>query len=190
MHPRLKTTQQQARERFDLDEAMAALPVEPPKVRTTIGAAGYRLNGKASARISEDLLRGFANDTLGAIRISSKYLDALRVVLGNQAQAERHGHILEMNIRNDFICPERVMRTIIDQMKAVGITAGRKVSLGANRSQVVQVFESRAEPFDGDDESLKAMLRDEELAADTRLQHKVWIGPVVEDTLAADEVPY
>ncbi|TAK83327.1 MAG: hypothetical protein EPO09_21285 [Aquabacterium sp.] len=90
--------------------------------------------------MSEDDLRGLAKETLGAVRIRAPYLDALRVVLGNQAEADRRGHTLEMNIRTDF-ATERVMRNIIDQMQKAGITEGRPVELGSNRVQVVQCYQ-------------------------------------------------
>ena len=91
------------------------------------------------ADISDDLLREFARDTLGAQRCSEQYLDALRVVLGNQAHAERWGYVLEMNVRVPFASVQ-TMRTIIQQMQKAGITFGRLVALGQGRSQEVQCF--------------------------------------------------
>ena len=94
VHSQLAQAQRVAREKFNLDEAMAALPTESKRTPTILGTAGYRLRGQERADISDDLLREFATEILGAIRISAQYLDALRVVLGNQAHAERHGYIV------------------------------------------------------------------------------------------------
>lgn len=168
--------QQQARDAFDLDAAMAALPPAGPALPTSErGAAGVRLRGYLVADISDELLREFARDTLGAQRCSEQYLDALRVVLGNQADAERHGYVLEMNQRVSF-APARVMRTIIDQMHAAGITFGRVVRLGEGRSQLVQCFASDGgRPSMGDNTApadaaaeLEVMYRREEAQNDAR----------------------
>jgi len=136
--------QQAARVRFDLDAAMAALPPEGPlaSAASDRGAAGVRLRACYVADISDDLLREFARDTLGAVRCSEQYLDALRVVLGNQAQAERYGYLLEMNTRVSF-ATGRTMRTIIDQLQAAGVSFGSAVGLGKGRRQVVQCFDGR-----------------------------------------------
>lgn len=90
--------------------------------------------------IPDDDLRELAKAELGAVRIRAPYLEALRVVLGNQAEADRRGYTLEMNIRTDF-ATERVMRNIIDQMQKAGITEGRQVELGGNRVQAVQCYQ-------------------------------------------------
>lgn len=128
----------------DLEAAYAALPRPTPRAPTAEGAAGRRLQDGVTGIISDDLLKEFARDRLGAQRVSAKYLDALRVVLGNQAQAERDGFVLEMNQRVQF-APEKVMRNIIDQMCAAEITRGRAVGLGNGRRQVVQCFVSAEE---------------------------------------------
>jgi hypothetical protein len=126
---------------FDFDPAWAALP--PPTIcrasATSHGAAGRRLRGHLKASLPDVLLQEFARDQLGARRLSAAYLDALRVTVGNQARAERYGYVLELNIRVDF-ATERVMRNIIDQMQAAGITSSKRVSLGGGCTQVVQVF--------------------------------------------------
>ena len=98
-----------------------------------------RMRASPVAIISDDLLTDFAKNRLGAQRCSAQYLEALRVVLGNQARAERMGYVLEMNQRVPF-APPKVMRNIIDQMKAAGITYGKQVILGSGRCQVVQCF--------------------------------------------------
>lgn len=134
--------QQQARDSFDLDAAMSSLPPASPHratPRSTRGQAGIRLRSSIVGDISDDLLREFARNTLGAARCSAQYLDALRVVLGNQAVAESSRHVLEMNHRVAF-ASQRVMRTIIDQMQAARISFGSVVGLGKGRSQEVQCF--------------------------------------------------
>lgn len=188
MHSDLTPAQRQARENFDLDRAMAALPTDSRWTPTTKGAAGYRLRGQERADISDDLLRAFAKDKLGAIRMSEEYLDALRVVLGNQAHAERNGYTLEMNVRTTFTTP-RVMRSIIGQMQAAGITTSRRVSLGGGRVQVVQVFEPPTVTYEGAQDELEAMLRAEERATDRGLRGKVW-GQKDFPDIPANEVPY
>lgn len=108
----------------------------PPSLH---GAAGQRLQRHHVATLPDPQLREFAQDHLGACRVGAGYLQALRVVLGNQANAERYRYPLEMNVRTDF-ASERVIRNIIDQMKEAGITEGRRVGLGGGRVQTVQVF--------------------------------------------------
>ncbi|WP_290870834.1 hypothetical protein, partial [Aquabacterium sp.] len=103
------------------------------------GNAGRRMRADISASIPDDLLRDFAREHLGAQRPNTGYLSSLRIVLGNQAHAERTGHTLEMNIRSEA-GSERTMRTIIDQMKHAGITERRMVFLGQGRKQEVQCY--------------------------------------------------
>ena len=121
---------------------MAALPAHRPvdiPPTSHKGQAGGRLRAHIVAEISDDLLREFARDALGAARCSEQYLDALRVVLGNQAEAEKYGYVLKMNLRVSF-ATQRVMRTIIDQIRARRISFGSVVGCGNGRSQVVQCF--------------------------------------------------
>ena len=126
--PALTDKQRAARASFDLDAAMAALPPAGPSF-TRSGAAGVRPRPDIVAIIPDDLLREFARETLGAVRCSAQYLGALRIVLGNQAKAERLGFVLELNQRNDFASP-KVMRTIIGQMQTAGISWSHPVWLG------------------------------------------------------------
>lgn len=131
--------QREAREAFDLDAAFDALPkAEADATRATARASG-RLRADLKSTIPEDLLRDYAANVLQARRMSAQYLHALRVVLGNQAAAERRGYALELNLRVTF-APERVMRTIINQMRAAGLTSSRLALLGPGRAQVVQRY--------------------------------------------------
>lgn len=164
-----------ARTVFDLDEAIASLPPKQPYEPPQMGGAGVRLRGHLTCSPSEDLLREFARQELGCQRISAKYLAALRVVLGNQAQAERGRYTLEMNLRTTF-APERVMRTIIDQMREVGITEGVQVSLGAGKAQTVQCF-NRRPTWAGPRVDLNTHLRQEEAMSDWHLRSMVWPQP-------------
>lgn len=142
-HSSLTTDQLQARLTFDLDAAMNGLPpVINHAKQSTLGHAGVRLHPRYVADISDDLLREFAGETLGAKRCGRPYLNALRVVLGNQARAERHGLTLEMN-RGSGIAPDNVMRNIINQMHGAGITQDRRCSYGSGQTQVVQCFVAR-----------------------------------------------
>lgn len=145
---------------------MASLP--PAAANATLnkqGHAGIRLRPKLYATINEDLLTNFAKTELGAQRCSEKYLHALRIVLGNQADAEQRGYRLEMNIRNSCKIPERVLRNIIDQMKASQITEGELVQLGEGRSQVVQCYDpykkykNASEWYHSTEEQLEALYR-------------------------------
>ena len=133
-------SQRKAREAFDLDTAMSALPAFGTVAADDRGSDGrVRLRAHLVADISDALLREFARETLGAQRCSEQYLDTLRIVLGNQAEAERYGYVLEMNHRVSF-APRHVMRTIIDQMQAARVSYGTVVGLGRGRCQVVQCF--------------------------------------------------
>lgn len=118
-------------------ELRKADPLFPQGSET--GMAGKRLRARLGADIFDDLLREFARDTLRAQRCSAKYLDALRIILGNMADAERKGYALELNVRAAFASPD-VMRTILAQLKAANITRGRTIGLGPGRRQTVQVF--------------------------------------------------
>lgn len=178
---------QAARERFDLEATWAALPppcAEPAPTRPR-GAAGYRLRGHLRTSWPEPLLKEFARETLGAVRIREGYLDALRVVLGNQAHAERHGYTLEQNIRVDFASVQ-VMRTINAQMKAAGITEDRPVGLGAGRVQTVQCFIPDRRPKA---EDLCAVLRREEEQA-ARLWKLLPPKASMPACITAEDVPY
>lgn len=161
-----------ARETFDLEAAMMALPPATPHTSTS-GNVGTRLRPYLTADISEDLLREFAREALGAQRCSIQYLAALRIVLGNQAHAAHKGYPLEMNLRTSF-ATERVMRTIIDQMKAAGITEDVQVQLGLGRTQTVQRFPKKVDFAASRGVCSLAMLRKEEEAMDQLLRHKVW----------------
>ena len=179
--------QQRARATFDLDKAMASLPAPGRAVPSPRGSMGIRLRKHLKGAINDGLLREFGQDVLKAKRMSAKYLDALRIVLGNQADAERRGYILEMNLRLLF-ASERVMRNIIDQMKAAGICEGRRVFLGGSKVQTVQCF-NLIEPDDEDDlPDLEDYLRDWEDRADT--MPPTLVGPDALDAIAVAEVPY
>lgn len=164
-----RENERQAQLSFDFDAAWAALP--PPSCSapsvTSRGAAGQRLRGNLRTTWPEPLLVEFARETLGAQRISSGYLDALRVVLGNQAHAERGGYTLEQNLRVDF-ATERVMRTINAQMHAAGITTAVRVAVGSGRVQTVQCFTPERKPRV---QSLNAVMRKEENHAERMSKH-------------------
>lgn len=130
-----------AREAFDLGaaETQAGPAYATTKSRSDRGAAGVRLRSGLRGHIPDEALREFARKTLGAKRCSLKYLETLRVVLGNLAKAEHEGYVLELNVRTPF-GTERTMRTIIGQLRCAEITRGETVVLGDGRSQVVQCF--------------------------------------------------
>lgn len=174
---------------FDFDATWEALPPpsDPAPVVRMKGAAGHRLQDHLKTTWPEPLLTEFARDTLGAVRIRSGYLDALRVVLGNQAHAERHGYTLEQNIRVDF-ATERVMRTINEQMHAACITRDRVVHLGGGRVQTVQCFvPERRRRRKAED--LCSVLRREEDAAEA-MRREQPPKATIPAGLAAEDVPY
>jgi len=137
-------------EPFDIEAALARLPPSglvrergsEDDNKETRGYAGQRLRAGLRANCCDGFLRDIAHDTLGAVRCSQKYLDALRIVLGNQAHAERFGYLLEMNTRTTFTS-EKVMRTILGQLEAAGITFKKQVILGQGRAQAVHCFRRR-----------------------------------------------
>ena len=194
-----------AREAFDLDAEMAQANAgqrvigSPPSAN---GAAGVRLRAHLASEISDELLREFARETLGARRCSRQYLDTLRIILGNQADAEQKGYVLEMNQRVSF-APQRVVRTIIEQMRAAGITFGSVVGLGEGRSQVVQCFDnSERVPHLGDNVSnavavaaLERIERAQEAKDDARRDGAVSRGGAINPTrcpasITDADVPY
>lgn len=188
--------QRLARDTFNLDAAMAALPayrpLAPPSA-TERGQAGYRLQAHIVAAISDDLLREFAKDRLGAARCSEQYLDALRVVLGNQAKAEKYGYVLEINLRVRF-ATQRVMRTIIDQMRARRISFGVVIGCGKGRSQVVQCFAQKqsrggrtaAEELEQRDRRLEAV---GDVQRNDAIVHSRYV-PVSYPFLVEEDIPY
>jgi hypothetical protein len=116
-----------------------------------------------------------ARETLGAVRCSEQYLDALRIILGNQAQAEKYGYVLEMNQRVSFASP-KVMRTIIDQMQAAGVSFGSVVGLGSGRSQVVQCFSGKVGGHMSPAEELEHRDRKQEAEDDVRREAAIARG--------------
>lgn len=190
--------QRRACESFDLEATLAALPPYSPAVDTAPsvrGAAGVRLRGHLVADVSDELLREMARTTLGAVRCSEQYLDALRVVLGNQAEADRYGYVLELNQRVSF-APARVMRTIIDQMQAAGVTFGVLVSLGQGRTQVVQCYRGKGQQQNSDPgRALALQDRCYEAEADGRRDVALTLGTLATTPnryahIRPEEVPY
>ena len=160
----LAERQRAAREAFDLDRAIASLPAHRPS-SSRQGAAGLRPRAYLKADISEELLRELARHTLHARRCRPQYLEALRIVLGNHAHAERNGYVLELNQRNEF-AGDKVMRTIIGQMEKAGISWGCPVSLGQGRTSVIQCLGANPTKrrWDASDEDLEVMYRKREAA--------------------------
>lgn len=183
--PGITDRQWQARQAYDRDPeaAFAALDLIPsaaPK-RTHRGALGYRMQSHYAAKVSDGLLREFARQTLKAQRISAAYLGSLRIVLGNQAVAERCGYILEMN-RTVCFAPENTVRTIIDQMRAAGITESRLGIYGQGQSQVVQCFSSNEDDYDAGPDALERLYRQGE--------GQQPCGPPRNPPLGDEELPY
>lgn len=144
-----------------LEAFLDSLPPYPTPVVTSplYGHIGKRVQGHLRTTLPDIELREFAREVLGAKRMSAAYLDALRIVLGNQAHAERYGVPLELNIKAPHApsITERTMRTIIDQMTNTGIIRGVRIGLGEGKTQVIQgFFPSTPKP------DLEALLRMDE----------------------------
>ena len=149
--------QRAARESFDLEAAMQALPVASSFPPHGVSEGRQRLCPSWRALIPEGDLRELARETLGALRVSAQYLEALRVVLGNQARAEHRGYVVEMNVRTSFTT-ERTMRTILGQLKGAGATFSQVAQLGRGRSQLVQCF-GRARPECREEDAAEELAR-------------------------------
>lgn len=191
--------QRKARASFDLDAAMAALPDPSAPRASEVGSVGVRLRGylraETSGAFTEALLREYAAETLGALRCSEQYLDALRVVLGNQADAERHGYVLELNTRVSF-ATERTMRTILAQMAAAGLTSQREVYLGSGHRQTIHFIDNtepqQAARTDGAAaRALEAAARRQEAEDSARMRQAGTLGPcTVPGSITDANVPY
>lgn len=184
-----------ARARFDINAAMAALP-RGSHWTSRQGAAGVRPRPHLVANISDDLLREVAGCSLKAKRCSSSYLDALRIVLGNQADADRRGYVLEINQRNGF-APARVIRTIITQMQANEISWGHPVWLGPGRTSTVQCLgrDPTEAPEGGRSRDLQTMYRLTEAGDERRREAAEARGELTEPTnpcpfVCGVEIPY
>jgi hypothetical protein len=137
----LSQQQIKAREEFDLEKAMSSLPaldayIPPPKDHDSI-----RLREYLKSDISDDLLREFATTELKAERLSKNYLNALRIILGNKAHAEKNEYKLQLNTRTSF-ASQRTMRTILGQMFAAGLLTQEPRYLGNGRIQDVYFYET------------------------------------------------
>jgi len=120
-----------------------------------------KLTNGYSTTLPDGLLRDFAVNELGAKRCSKQYLQALRQVLGNQAQAEKNGSLLEMNLRGD-ISSERTMRTLIDQFNEAGITFRKPRTTSGGHSQMMTYYNGRFRGILDAADEYEMMMRDEE----------------------------
>jgi hypothetical protein len=91
-----------------------------------------------------------------------------------------------MNLRVPF-ATERVMRTIIDQMREARIVFGVNVSLGERRTQVVQCFVTKDGRGEQADVTLERMYRLTEAADPTP---PILSGPWGHPTISTEEVPH
>lgn len=163
---RTTPAQQAARDSFDLEAAMKALPGLSSAAPSSGPSDGrQRLRAGLRSGLTRAELRAAAAE-LGAQRASAQYLDALCIVIGNQARAERFGYVLELNVRVPFTTV-RTMRTILDQMRTAGVTFDQVIQLGRGRSQVVQCFGRARHPCREEDATaeLERSYREGEAAA-------------------------
>jgi hypothetical protein len=186
----MSTDAQATRDHFDFDATWAALPppsAPSPQVNPK-GAAGRRLLGHLKTTLPEPLLREFAREVLLAKRLRAGYLEALRVVLGNQAHAERGGYTLEQNLRVDFASLQE-MRTINDQMRDAGITEDRTVDLGSGRVQTVLCFVPPEMPKKSGTPNLCTVLRREEAGAEMQWKQAP-PAAIIPACIAVEDVPF
>ncbi len=180
----LTEAQVEARARFDLDAVMAGLPENVVEPKSALGALGVKLDAKHTVDMTDAELDEFARSSLGAQRIRPEYREALRIVLGNQAAAERGRYVLEQNQRVGF-ASERVMRTINEQMNKANITVGRKAYLGGKKVSTIQCFEPPEQQWQTYDEILR---KDEEQSLVKWGANRVY-GVVPQGILESD-IPY
>lgn len=69
----------------------------------------------------EALVRQYAGETLGALRMSRGYVDALGAVLGTFAEADRHGQEVRLSQRMAQYGSPQTLRTIQSQMAGAGL---------------------------------------------------------------------
>ncbi len=81
----------------------------------------------SGADYPDALLREWAKESLGADRCSSEYFDALRVILGNMARADRHAARLQLTqtVQCGYdqkpFATRQTMRTILGQLVDAGL---------------------------------------------------------------------
>jgi hypothetical protein len=153
------------------------------------GSSGLSLSQTHKARWSDDLLRDFAVQTLGAKRCSVQYLETLRCVLGNMAEADRLGCVLWLSRRSADRLDAgsaRTLRTISEQFIKAGICHLMHLRRGG--------FVSLTAAYRGD--SVRLTDAAEELERVQRSQEEkdaasMWYWPEAVDVgVLAEEVPH
>jgi len=84
------------------------------------GTLVLRTDADCPTDYPEAPLREWAAQLLGAQRCSTKYLAALRIVLGNMSRADRHGAVLQLTTTESFTS-RRTMRTLLEQLATAGL---------------------------------------------------------------------
>jgi hypothetical protein len=109
----------------------------------------------------EPLLRDFAKTVLGAERCSCKYLQALRVVLGNMSLADRLRVRLGFRVEVDFATP-RTMRTLIDQFHSAGLLSDDGWTDSSGYKHTSKVYYGRTDGDEGDQDAYSRLQRGQE----------------------------
>lgn len=127
-------SQQAARDRFNLDEAMAALPYGP--------------RPSALPQDKAMLIDGFSRDHLKAKRVSPNYLGTLSRVLGKCADADHDGTEFLLSGRDDSLGTQKTLRTVQRQLLDADLLAALTRSQGRGFVGKVYVY-NPAPPWRG-----------------------------------------
>lgn len=122
---------------------------------------------------SEDGLRGWAAQVLGAKRCSPKYLAALAIIFGNMARADLQGATLLLKTIAPY-ASRQTMRTILEQLCAAGL-----VKRWSNPKQAVYAYQG-VTGLDGAEDAAtryNRIQRDAEEADATRYSRDIGIHP-------------
>lgn len=92
-----------------------------PEREAAFFASLSRLVPPVQSKEREVLVREYARATLGALRMSRGYVDALGAVLGAFADADRHGQEVRLSQRMAQYGTPQTVRTIQSQMAGAGL---------------------------------------------------------------------
>lgn len=98
-----------------------------------------KLSHDYAATCSDDTLIDFAKNALGMERCRKNSIDALRIILGNQAYAERNDFRLRLS-RTAGFASEQTLRTLIDRFVAAGFARKKKLMGAPDCPNEIAVF--------------------------------------------------
>ncbi len=99
----------------------------------------FKLSTNYAARCPDHVLIDFAKHTLGMQRCRADSMDALRVILGNQAHAEQIGGRLRLS-RTAGFASEQTVRTLIDRFVDAGLARKERLTCARGRTNDIAVF--------------------------------------------------